>query len=264
LNKHLLGLKVLQLMSLYRVVISVLIIALVLNTSINQSAFRKTYDIQPEGKMYILEFEARIIMISDYGVFSLYLSSDGGYCYGITILKHPDEETTHLYLMTGSQDQWRDGGLFNIDNVKFRIILNLENNTMLVYSNIYNGTFNLTYTPLIKKLYISAFNVTSRKADHPNIIIRELRVYVLNDTVVNTTVLKDLSIDLGKEYRNNIVLNQTNIDTYPPPIVEEEKAENTGYETALYAILILITIIIVVWIIYRKPWLRRSEGSPGP
>jgi len=239
-------------MSLRRIVVFTLIIALLLNASINESAFRKIYDIQPEGKIYILEFETHIITISDYGVFSLYLSSDGGYCYGVTILKHPDEKTTHLYLMTGSQDQWYDGGLFNLNNVKFRIILDLENKTMLVYSNIYNGTFNLTYTPLIKKLYISAFNITSRKADYPHINIRELKVYVLNDTVVNTTVLKDLSINLGKEYGNNIVLNLTNIDTYHLSTIVEEKTETIDYEIAVYAILILITVVVVIWIIYRK------------
>jgi len=251
-------------MSLCRVVVFILIIVLVLNASINESAFRKTYDIQPEGKIYILEFEASILTIGDYGVFSIFLSSDGGFTYGVTILKHPDEETTHLYIMAGSQDQWYDGGLFNLDNIKFRIILNFENNTMLVYSNIYNGIFNLTYTPLIKKLYISVFNVTSRKADHPHINIRELKVYVLNNTIVNTTMLKDLSIDLGREYRDNIVLNQTNIDTYPPLIIEEERREPAGYETAVYAILALITIIVVVWIIYRKSWSSKSGGSPGP
>lgn len=247
-----------------------LLIILVSETA--YSAYRESFPIRDHGTMYILDLDIVFENLNNYGVVAIYLASEGTYGFGFAFLKDPDENQTHLYALAGQQDQWFDLGY--LMEKRFRARLVLDENLSSVFILIQNRSltsYNVSYIPRIKELYISIFNITSRSADYPLIYVNQLSIYVSNNTF--------------NELRENI----TNLDKQPPclktfSIVEKNIGQTPASSPAstpsptqyqepvvlkiewlniLYIIITLVAvalIIIAIVIITQK----QEKGSAGP
>jgi len=229
------------------------------------SAYRKNYEVEVKGNTYILDLKLNIINIGDYGVVSIYLAPEGGYAYGLTILKDPDEKHPHMYVMVGGQKDWFDAGLLNTTVIRFRLIYDYNSSKAVIISYNYNHTFNLSFTPFIKRLYVSVFNLTSRAADYPSIYIEFLKVYVYNETIdkLNKTVY-----ELNKELKGTPVLELRDYGINYQPIMGTNavSTESNGFDNFILLVMIVaivaISLVLIILIVNYMGKTRR--GSPGP
>ncbi len=231
-----------------------------------ESAFRKQYDIEVKGNTYILDLYMVLEKLDEYGVVSIYLMPEGGYAYGLTILKDPDEPSPHIYLMLGLQHQWFDLGLLNTTMIRFRLIIDRNSSKALLVmqdsSRVYS---NLSKIPVLEKLHISDFNITGRDKDYPSIYISFLHVYVSNKTIDE---LEDIAKDLTKSFNETIALSledyglNIKVSTTSSPIFV---GGNGLDNTTLIIALITIAVIGVSAIIFIVNYMGRTRrGSPGP
>lgn len=249
----------------YRFGIVFLIILIIISSIVVYSAYREKYSLDVKGYTYILDLKIDIISLKDYGVISIYLASEGGFAYGITVLKDPDEKYPHLYVMAGDQGKWFDAGYINISVLRFRIIFDRNTSKTVFISYSYNSTFNLDFTPMIKKLYISVFNITGRRADYPSIYIDFIRVYVYNESLneLNNTIY-DLNKTLNKTLVLEISNKGINYEPYEELNPEIFTPNNIDILLLVISTIVLIVICISIIILVISYMGRVKRGSPGP
>lgn len=162
-----------------------LVILVTLLMAITASAtYNETYDINASGNSYFLLVSINVREIRDYGVFAVYMTPQGVYAYGLLILKDPDEEKPHLYLMLGTQDKWYDLGYLENSNIYFVLGVDFSENKSAVILGHTLKWYNLTKGAIKpSKIMVSYTNITGRKSPIPDIIIKRLEVYVTNKTV---------------------------------------------------------------------------------
>ena len=239
------------------------------------SAYRRNYEIPVKGNVYVLDVKLMIENIGDYGVISVYLAPEGGYAYGFTILKDPDENFSRVYIMAGSQNKWFDAGILNYDIIRLRLVVDKNSSKMIVLSYSYNNTFSLNFTPTIKRLYISVFNITSRASDYPSVYIEFLKIYVANTTLdkLNNTLLYNLNssldniaslkraITIEKQGINYTVNTESSVETG----IEPNIGESVELDYLLIATIVFIAVILFLIVLLILNYMGKiKKGSPGP
>jgi len=259
---------------------------LLLSTAHAVSApFRRDYSIEVSGNLYILDLEIRVRELGDYGVISIYLAPEGVYAYGVTVLKHPDEPKPHIYVMVGGQAMWFDAGFLEEDTLRFRIAVDRNLSRALAITPWFSRTYDLDFTPSIKRLSINVFNVTEREAPAPSLLVVFARVFVLNNTL---TELTDQLYNLSSQVSTAAALSIENLEigytteakqqtpapvetphstytprsvtspeTTTPPARRVAGAEATAVITALLIVGAAASLLIVAAY-------KRRRGSPGP
>ena len=226
------------------------------------SAYRKAFKIEEVGRTYILDFNFIVEDIGDYGVITVYMRPDGGYAYGLAIMKDPDEPKPHIYLIMGLQHQWYDLGLLNTSFVRGRIVVDTNSTLARVILPNYNKTFNLSYIPKPNTLYIALFNSTSREEDYPEIYIDHINVYVVNESLDQIKgLIGDLSSELTLTPTLNIsqetMITTPSLKTYSPII----DATDVLWTLILTSLIILGLSIAAIIVIVNK---FKTKTSPGP
>lgn len=162
-----------------------LVILVLLFVTVSASAsYNETYNINMSGDSYFLVVSIDVREIRDYGVFAVYMAPMGIYAYGLLVLKDPDEEKPHLYLMLGTQDKWYDLGYLDNRNIYFALGVDFtENKSAVILDNTLKW-YNLSENAIRpNRVIVSYTNITGRKSPIPDIVIRKLEVYVANKTV---------------------------------------------------------------------------------
>jgi len=252
----------------------VVLVVLLTSAQLVHGSFRKSYDIPVKASLYILDATIEVSYMGDYGVLALYLAPEGGYAYGIAVLKDPGEPRPHIYVIAGGQSAWYSAGFLNTSLLRFRIILDYNESKLVAVLDNTVREFKLGFTPQVKKLYISVFNATSRAADTPNVAIKLLEVRAFNKTLselgagvlnLNTTVSGGV-----------LVFSTRNLEVTAIPVTElpgapEEKPQppTQNYATlALIAALVFAVVAVAAVTAYiitkRAESTRSAAGSPGP
>ncbi len=179
---------------------STLIILLVLITAITTSAtYNEVYRINASGESYFLRVQIDVKEIGDYGVFAVYMTPQGVYAYGLLVLKDPDEEKPHLYLMLGTQDKWYDLGYLKTNSIYFVLGVDFTENKSAVILDDTIKWYNLTKDAIKpSQIMVSYTNITGRRSPVPDIVIERLEVFVSNKTVeqlINIFANKSSSIN---------------------------------------------------------------------
>jgi len=253
-----------------------LVVVLVLPTAIQpvHSSYRKSYDIPVKASLYILDATIEVSYLGDYGVFALYLAPEGGYAYGIAVLKDPEEPLPRIYAIAGGQSAWYSVGFLNTSLLRLRIILDYSESKLVAVLDNTVREFKLDFTPQVKRLYISVFNATSRAADTPDVAIKLLEVRAFNKTLselganllsLNTTVSGGILVFSTK----NLEATTTPVTELPGVTEEKPQPPVRDYATlALIAALVFavaaVAAITAYLITKRAERSRSVAGSPGP
>jgi len=268
-----------------------LVVVLVLLTAIQSvySSYRKSHDIPVKANLYILDASIEVSYLGNYGVLALYLAPEGGYAYGVAVLKDPDEPLPHIYAIAGGQSAWYSAGFLNTNLLRFRIVLDYSESKLVAVLDSTVKEFKLGFTPQVKKLYISVFNATSRAADTPAVTIKLVEVRAFNKTLselgasvldLNTTVnggvlvlsIRDLKTGVAPVPATTTLATETaSTPTAELPETPEEKPQppTQDYTTpALITVLAFAVIAVAAIIDYiitkRAERSRSAAGSPGP
>ncbi len=243
-------------------IIILLVILSVPATSI--AAYRKSYKFGESYSAYILVFNATIMEFGDYGVFTIYLKPDGIYAYGLALMKDPDEENIHAYLLAGAQDRWLDLGFLSSSNLSFTMVLDTVNKFLIARFNNHSIRVNLSFSPLILELYTASLNLTDRSSDYPILNITTLYVFAGNIPIAKYPGLRlDKPVYTARRLGLKTLLNISRRET----ILEQSPAQTTipqspqGWSTSpanpfLYvlipAIITIISIALILIVIYKR------------
>jgi len=256
--------------------LAALVVLVVLLTAIQPvyGSYRESRDILVKASLYILDATVEVRYLGDYGVIALYLAPEGGYAYGIAVLKNPDEPRPHIYAIAGGQSAWYSIGFLNTSLLRFRIILDYNESKLVAVLDNTVRDFKLGFTPQVKKLYISVFNATSRAVDIPAVTIKLLEVHAFNKTLSELSVN---ALDLNTTVSGGVLVFSTqNLEatttpvTEPPRTPEEEpqppKQDYTTLAliTALALAVIAVAAITAYMVTKRAESTRSAAGSPGP
>lgn len=238
---------------MYKYIVLTLIILLVtIYTPTVDSAYRESIPIPVKGNLYILDLDMNITSIDDYSVVAIYFKPTGGYGYGFIVMKDPDENNPRVYLIVGNQSSWYDAGLLNNTEVKFRVAIDYNSSKIVFLFNNATKSFIQSFIPRVESLYLSLFSIKSRVADYPEVFIKYMRVYVLNNTIDQ--------IDINKENIEEQVSVKPIVDSRRvrlPPVETHTQTEGEGsfLETPelinieLFIVFIIILIAVVVAIL---------------
>ncbi len=245
------------------------------------AAYRKSYRFEESYSAYILVFNAVIVKFGNYGVFTIYLKPDGIYAYGLALMKDPDEECIHAYLLAGAQDRWFDLGFASSSNISFTMVLDTVNKFLIARFNNHSIQVNLSFSPLILELYTASLNITGRSSDYPLLNITRLYVFAGNIPIAKYPGLRlDKPVytawKLGLKTLLNITHRETILEQSPTqtPNPKSRGGRTPGYTglilyLILPAVITILSITLIIYILYqRKQKYGAREllgaGSPGP
>lgn len=233
------------------------------------SAYRESIPIPVKGNLYILDVDMNIRFINDYGVVTIYFKPAGGYGYGFIVMKDPDEDSPHIYLMVGSQSNWCDLGSQNSSSIKFRLFIDYNLSKIVYLFNNYTRVYDLDFVPRIEYMYLSLFNLISRSSDYPRIYINYMRIYVLNNTLDNIdTSIENIETVIDTNpfiyvKKVSIPKLETEVET-----LQEEFEYQLNIDTKLAIVIVTIVIASIIAIIlvvyYKLSRIPRSVNSSSP
>lgn len=231
------------------------------------AAYRKGVSLGKPAKNYLMILSVNIISFENYGFMSVYLKPDGVYGYGLTVLKDPDEELIHAYLMAGTQRNWYDLGFIENKSFTFIIFLSIENSTLYYYWNNSTHKLNLSFTPTIEELYISVGNITGRSSTYPSIVFEKLLVYSTNNTLRKEIIsledpgeiARDLNMTLIADLSETTPVNT--ITSTPTPTTTTTTTVNGRIPDIVFYVVATALIMMAVFLILIG---LQKKRSPGP
>ncbi len=234
------------------------------------AAYRREYSLKGRGTLYVMDLVLIIEDISNYGVISIYLRPDGVYAYGLTIMKDPDEEYPHMYLMLGAQDKWFNLGFLRGDAINMRLVVDLNSSQAVLFYNNSFRKYNISSVKNFEELYISSFNITGRASDYPRMNIRELKVWIANYTLNNSLIdeLGNLELNLTeKGFKQILYLSgeETVLESNTTVItINPNNRLNISVNWLIIAIAITGVTILLVLIYLQSRRVPRSVNQSYP
>ncbi len=229
------------------------------------AAYRKGVSLGKPAKNYLMILSVNISSFGNYGFMSVYLKPDGVYGYGLTVLKDPDEDSLHAYLMAGTQKNWYDLGFVENRSFTFIIFLSLENNTLYYYWDNSTHKLNLSFTPTIEELYISVGNVTGRSSTYPSLVFEKLLVYSTNNTLREEISSLEDPEKIAEDLNMTLIVNLS--ETTPVNTVTSNPTTittitvNRGVPDILFYVMATALIMMAVLLILIG---LQKKRSPGP
>ncbi len=244
----------------YSTYLPIIVIVFILSSVyVAYSAYREVYDLRYTGSLYVLDLNITLEEINNYGVVSMYLRPHGVYAYGVSILKDPDEDKPHLYLMIGPQDKWYDLGLIGY-NLSLRIVFDLNSSKAVVYYNGQILRYKLSSIRGVNKLYIASFNITGRMYEYPRISLNRVVVwsanYTLNDTLIekigSTANLSNIGFRESLFIGGEETVIKTSISTSTTPYNPPSKGWSGVNWIAISATAIAAVVFLITLYIYSR------------